>query len=409
MHVRNNITLAYRNGHTDRSLDELPETDQDAFILHVIQHGVAPCLYSELRASALSPAEATLLEKLHEAYLINHLRNITVWQQLREVLGSLASAEIPVILLKGAHLAEIVYGEPALRPMSDLDLLVRKGDLPRTWQLLLDQGYTPLSISDEPDYEQHHHIRPVCKAGAIPIEIHHTIETPGARFAINVDHFWSRAQDAVIAGVRTRVLCPEDLLLHLCLHAAYNHRFRVRLLQLWDIAVSIRHYDRQIDWQRLAARSNEYGVSRFVFCCLLLVEDTFGGTGIPSSFFKALHHESGDREVVHWVREHLFSVPDDLPVMQQRLREGKGFLEKIQILGRNLFPAPRDLRQIYQLPASRWIFLYYFVRLADLLIRRGPFLLGFIFRSKKLRPALEREERRRLIHRWVDDCARAAS
>jgi Uncharacterised nucleotidyltransferase len=392
-------------GHAGQILSGLSEADQNALLLNAVEQGVAPWYYSRLRSSVLPQPSSTFLARLHESYLLNHLRNLTVWRQLREVLEELRDVGIPVILLKGAHLAEIVYGEPALRPMSDLDLLVKKGDLLRTWQLLLGLGYSPLSVSDEPDYEQHHHIRPVCKAGAIPIEIHHTIEPPGASFAINIDHFWSRAQDAVVAGVQARVLCPEDLLLHLCLHSAYNHRFQVRMLQLWDIAVSIRHYDRRIDWQRLAATSNKYKVSRFVFSCLLLVAETFGVDEIPPSVFEALHHESGDREVVRRVREFLFSAPDPLPVMQQRLGESKSVLEKIRVLARTLFPTPREMREIYQLPASRWVFPYYLVRPVDLLLRRGRFLPDLVFRTKRLRPALEWEENRLLIYRWVEDCA----
>jgi Uncharacterised nucleotidyltransferase len=393
-------------GRADQIFSELSEKDQNGLITSAVAHGTAPWLYQNLRSSSLISTFPAFLNKLHEVYLLNHLRSLTVWQQLHEVLGILERAEIPVILLKGAHLAEVVYGEIALRPMRDLDLLVRKEDLLRTWQLLLDSGYSPLSISDEPDYTQHHHLRPFCKAGAIPIEIHHTLEVPGASFAIDVDHFWSRAQKAVIAGVKAQVLCPEDLLLHLCLHSAYNHRFQIRLLQLCDIAVSIRHYDRQIDWQRLATISNEYGVSRFIFCCLLLVAETLG-VEIPSSLFEALHHESSDREIVRTIQEFLFSAPDDLPFMQQRLRERESFLEKIRILARSLFPVPRELRQMYQPPtASGSIYLYYLVRPLDLLIRRGPFLMGLVVRSKSLRPALEREEKRRLIQRWVEDCVR---
>src|SRR5438045_176393 len=49
--------------------------------------------------------------------------------ELRTALDVLGSASIPVILLKGIAYAGSVYPDPADRPMSDIDLLVRSSDI----------------------------------------------------------------------------------------------------------------------------------------------------------------------------------------------------------------------------------------------------------------------------------------
>jgi hypothetical protein len=61
--------------------------------------------------------------------LYSALRNMRRCHELSKVLRILQNDGIPVIVLKGAALAEVVYGNIALRSMSDVDLLVKKGSI----------------------------------------------------------------------------------------------------------------------------------------------------------------------------------------------------------------------------------------------------------------------------------------
>jgi hypothetical protein len=46
-------------------------------------------------------------------------------------------------VLKGAALAHLVYPEPLLRPMRDIDILVRAEEVYRGYALLPQIGFTP--------------------------------------------------------------------------------------------------------------------------------------------------------------------------------------------------------------------------------------------------------------------------
>ena len=81
--------------------------------------------------------------KTAAAYLENAARNLRLYDNLCKVLKILRRDGIPVIVLKGAHLAELVYGNRALRFMGDLDLLVQKDDVMRVDALLIEMGCTP--------------------------------------------------------------------------------------------------------------------------------------------------------------------------------------------------------------------------------------------------------------------------
>src|SRR4051812_26165067 len=109
----------------------------DALVEEATRSGVAPLLYKSMEAMTCDrPLSGEALQALQDVYLHNALRNVTIWEELSAVLWTFQDAGVPVILLKGAHLAELVYGSPALRPMVDLDLLVRETDLVRAERCL---------------------------------------------------------------------------------------------------------------------------------------------------------------------------------------------------------------------------------------------------------------------------------
>ena len=117
--------------------------DWDEFILESLRGEVTPLLYHLFRTTNTDvhiPAEVML--KLEDFYLASALENAQLYQELPKLLSMLQAGGIPVIVLKGAALAETVYENVALRPMNDVDLLVRKEELDRTEAVLFDLGYT---------------------------------------------------------------------------------------------------------------------------------------------------------------------------------------------------------------------------------------------------------------------------
>lgn len=125
----------------DGRVGPLSEADWENLLQQSARHRITPLLYHRLTAFhpdiAIPP---TVMEKLQQAYLGNAARNLMLYHNLSRVLNILRRHRIPVIVLKGAHLAELIYGNRTLRFMSDLDLLVQKDDLMRVDALLLEMG-----------------------------------------------------------------------------------------------------------------------------------------------------------------------------------------------------------------------------------------------------------------------------
>ena len=77
---------------------------------------IAPLLYFGGPETA-SPA-------LRKAYYDSAARNLLLFEALDEILRAFGSLGLRPVLLKGADFARRLYPDPALRPMSDLDLWV---------------------------------------------------------------------------------------------------------------------------------------------------------------------------------------------------------------------------------------------------------------------------------------------
>ena len=136
-----------------------------------------------------------------------------MWDGLADAVDRFnADDGVRVIVLKGAHLGNLVYGSPALRTMGDLDLMVRRDQLSVAERLLARLGYTPLyEPLKQMDFTNHHHTRPLSRPGGIRIDVHWNIERPTAPVQADLDGIWHRAVAARIAGVDVLVLSPEDL------------------------------------------------------------------------------------------------------------------------------------------------------------------------------------------------------
>jgi hypothetical protein len=281
--------------------------DWDRVLEMARTHRIGPLLYRGIRRLPQTPVPPRALEALKEMYVENAARNALLYRALEDLLGALHSADIPAVVLKGAFLAERVYPDRALRPMSDIDLLVHAEDLDRAAAALEGVGYR---IAHEPDVREdlrtrHHHwiFRRDERGGKIPVEIHWNLHPPGTRFRMEARALWDRAVPASLAGAPALSLVPEDLLLHLVSHAA-RHRFKMGLLPICDVAAVIESHRESLSGKELAARANESGCAGPAKVMLEIAADLLGAEA-PAGGLDALE-ANGDQELdARQVRERI--------------------------------------------------------------------------------------------------------
>lgn len=366
-------------------LKQLSVSDWEHIIRQSIRHGVAPLLYQRLKThSSGTSIPADITQQLREMYLRSAADSMRRYHQLSKVLTLLQNEGIPVIVLKGAHLAQVVYGNPALRPMADVDLLFRKEDLARGQQRLLKAGYLS-------------HDR-------LFLDIHWNIDLSIAGLNIDMDEVWKRSQSAVIAGVNVMVLSPEDLLVHLCVHLAFHHLFQFAGLRaLCDIRETIKYYFTQMEWKQICHRAREWGVCNSVYLTLLLARDIISAP-VPGDVIKALKPGEDEPQVKIWAMEQIFQkTTAELPLSPYfwQLWKPGSFREKIVSFRKLLLPAPEFVSQKY--PASFGSirnYLYYLVRLKNHFIPYTRVLWRILNHDKEMTALIKRQHQNIAMREW---------
>jgi hypothetical protein len=249
-------------------------------------NGLLPLVRRNLRESGAATAiPHPVMQGLDRGYHKVAFKNHRLYADLATVLAACRRSGIEVIALKGAAFAESLWGNIALRPMDDLDLLVREADLHKADRLLTGLGYTYW-----PDWggtERHHHLRPYCNAETgTTVEIHRHIARPPFADSWDLDGLWARALPLRIAGVEGRVLCPEDALIHLCVHQCHHDPFTGKLKNLLDLRRLLQLYEDQIDWDHVVHQAQE-GTAAYAYYPLCLAKELLGVT-IPASVLARL-------------------------------------------------------------------------------------------------------------------------
>jgi len=184
------------------------------------RQGLSAPLYHRLKETGgLEKMPADLRKKAHSDYLRNAARNMRVYHELGKILRRCDEAGLPVIVLKGAHLAQTVYENIALRTFGDLDLLVRETDLGKIDGLLSRERYVRTEASLEATPAAHHFLYRHKTVG-LTIELHWRLFDSQFPANIGTEELFSRADEVVIAGQPAYVMESIDEVLYLCVHAA---------------------------------------------------------------------------------------------------------------------------------------------------------------------------------------------
>ncbi|HTW89113.1 MAG TPA: nucleotidyltransferase family protein [Candidatus Binataceae bacterium] len=105
--------------------------------------GVMPSVYRFLAGYRAEDIPEHAMRELRFHFQGNSLRNRLLARELSRLTALLESHGITPIAFKGPLLAQMAYGDVALRQFSDLDLLVPRSEMPRVIEVLDKQGFSP--------------------------------------------------------------------------------------------------------------------------------------------------------------------------------------------------------------------------------------------------------------------------
>ena len=343
-----------------------------------------------------------VIQSLRMSYLRNANRNMQFYSALADVLNSIQAQNIPVIVMKGAHLAEHVYDNIGLRYMNDLDILVHKSDMPAVEAALLDLGF---QHHKNPAWYDKHHFHYIFTLPDTPVflEVHWGTFFTHDKFKIELELMWETAQPARIAGVDTLVFSPEVLLIYLGLHN-YYHEYYGALMRLYDLAAVFRLYQDRIDWSFFQQYALEHKLRKPLYVSYFFTKQWLQN-GPPQDVMEALRPPDWNDQVVEWARLELL-LGHTSPLLRSTnvaaLWKSKHLTQKLAILLRSMFPSRSYLAKRYSVAEDSWrSYSLYLRHLHDIFRRHGNSLWSLIHHDQQVMVELERTSQWMALKQWM--------
>lgn len=243
---------------------------------------LAPMLYRNLERNAIQDED---LGRLKGMYRRNWYLNLQMLHRARAAFSELASADIDTMVLKGISLLVSYYGDYGVRPMADIDMMVRHTDARRAATILEANGWKPVLLpGDTIDWSiDSRHAIPFVGPGSYELDLHWHMLEECCRPDDDLP-FWSRSVALSFEGVETRSLASADLLLNVLVHGArYAPDPSIRWLA--DGATIIRRGG--VDWDTLQAEAIRRHLSLPVLNGLIYLRDHLDA-GVPQGIVRSL-------------------------------------------------------------------------------------------------------------------------
>lgn len=264
----------------DRSLSHLSPTEWQRILDQAAAHGLTHWL------EGFPGLPASLRERVHGKCLRLTATNLALAGELRILLRAFRDQGITCLPLRGLALAERLYGNVPPRPMGDIDLLVRKDDLPHVQTLFRDLGFSEMDRRPGFASDFSYTLKFFAdRSLMVIVEPHWTIAYPPFTDRLDMEAVWSRCVPARVVGEETFSLGREDLLVHLCLHLI--HRDDAPFLWLYELDRFLRQESEAMTWDLVLSVSHETGTERLVGQALNEAVSKLG-TPVPGDILDAL-------------------------------------------------------------------------------------------------------------------------
>ncbi len=223
-------------------------------------HNVEPLLYWMVsNAEIPTKIPEWLKQKWEQAYFGNFLRNEAYFEQLKTLLAKCEKEGVPVIVLKGPALICRIYKDPALRTLSDLDILCSPTDLHRIVTIARQMGCTMMDVGDHP--EAAHHVAMHQATSGNILEFHFMPYEVIQNHKMFMQLAWDRKEWIDAGGIQFPVLGLEMELLFNVAHLV-QHQFDVSLKHYLDIAGLLVFCEGELNWGRIGTLLRDFGLDQ---------------------------------------------------------------------------------------------------------------------------------------------------
>ena len=251
--------------------------DWDFALSESSHHETLPFLYRRLKElNVLEKIPPRAAERMRYVYLHTLFRNELLLEEYGRICRVFADKKIEHMPLKGAFFLKYLYEDMGLRPMADIDVMVRGGSRGGAGRSLEgDLGYEKVS-GEKDSHEVFFN-----KKKTVTLELHadmdYPIESPRR---IIPPGAWDRAVRIEKDGILTTRMSREDAMFSLAMHARRVGKIFI-MKYLCDMDRLVRKNQDNIDWDFIAREAKTFRIANL---CRALLASSRGMffTPVPS-------------------------------------------------------------------------------------------------------------------------------
>jgi hypothetical protein len=337
---------------------------------------VLPLLCNGLLAACPEEVPGPVLEQLQDGARANLWANLRQARELLSLLSLFEAHGISAIPYKGVALAQMIYGDLALRQSGDIDIIVKRQDVSRAKDLLVAHKYRltwpaePLSDSQEAQHllAKYNYLLKHEDEGT-EVELHWNVAPRYLSFPPNPEWLWGRLRATQLGGRSVSTFSPEDYLLILCVHGM-NHCWN-RLSWLCDVTELIKRGE-ALDWDGVVTNARQFGCARALSLALWLGRELLE-LPIPAAVWRQASRDRTARSLANQVIAQLLDSGRGAPVAFEiprfHLHARERMRDRLRYCYFMAAPSARDW-STYSLPKSIAMF-YYVLRPIRLVVEHG--------------------------------------
>lgn len=323
-------------------IDEIK--DWDKLIQYFKENSLIPLFYHHLAfhelIHSLPSEQFKKIKNLREQLIFRNLKILNTFKQLHKTL---IRYNIEHIALKGTVLADLLYKDIGLRPMVDIDILIRPNDVPKIDMIMNQWNAKSLKEGNIKFIRKKHRHIPGFIYNGVLIEFHTNIVDDYSHEQVNADMLWQVTEPYQLYNTPVHILDKEWFLYSLCVHL-YNHLKKGKIKLIWfvDIIEFINFNLNAINYLRFQEIYTSTKASNEIKCIMSLAHNCFQAS-IPSELLdekikvppniQAIFtmHLNGDKKIdrshhISSIRE--LNVSDSIKYFISMLLPSIGFIKR---------------------------------------------------------------------------------
>ena len=286
-----------------------------------------PALYGNLTKLHLSlddirrssPASAQLMQQFEKVVRTQAGKAMELYKAMNYLATTFTEQEGAFVIVQGGT-SERIFPDPALRPFDELQFLVLKDELVKLQEVLLNNGYATVNPADTDNLSktwQFYANDPLLAGQLLSLSVKVGVETELAALLREDAEQSVSKKDVALRSLRAKLLgqaqnqaeapvevklvalAPEELLVYLCVIA--SRAVDQRLFSLCTLLEFFQGYAGPLDWQRVAALAQQYGVNT-AGCEALAVAEQVLDVDSQRQALQAFPGADAQPRVLEWAR-----------------------------------------------------------------------------------------------------------